>query len=115
MKKLFANKPATKPIIPQDTICHGVHGPWPSNMLEISAAEAPMISPLWGPNAMAEAMMTKVVGWTLGIDANGIRETLAIAAKTASITISLLVIFFLEVRIIDGISIAIINKILINK
>lgn len=99
IKNVLRSKPAIKPIIPHENICHGVHGPCPKKMLDTIAAVAPIINPVSLPNTIAETIMTKEVGCTLGKIENGTRLTAAIAANTATRTISRETNAFLSKRI----------------
>lgn len=74
-KNVLRSKPAIKPIMPHENICHGVHGPCPK-ILDTIAAVAPIIKPVSLPNTIAETIMTKEVGCTLGKIENGTRLTL---------------------------------------
>jgi hypothetical protein len=40
-----------RPARPQPAICHGVHGPWPKNTFDASAATAPAAKPGAPPSA----------------------------------------------------------------
>ena len=51
-------------------------------ILDTIAAVAPIIKPVSLPNTIAETIMTKEVGCTLGKIENGTRLTAAIAANT---------------------------------
>ena len=55
---MYAVRPAIKPIMPHENICHGVHGPCPKN-IDMIAAVAPIIKPVSLPNTIAETIMTK--------------------------------------------------------
>ena len=62
----FCSRPATKPIMPQQNICHGVHGPCPNIKLETNAVSAPVIKPASGPNATAVIITIADTGLKLG-------------------------------------------------
>src|SRR6476646_8611121 len=77
-------QPAITPTRPHASICHGVHGPWPRNMFEASAAPAPVARPALGPRLMPAIATSIVTGWTFGIAANTSRPAAAAAARAAT-------------------------------
>ena len=58
--------PAKKPTRPKPNICHGVHGPWPKNIFDISPAAAPVINPASALNATAVSMTMAHTGLNCG-------------------------------------------------
>src|SRR3954453_2880953 len=76
-----ASPAPNNPTLPQAAICHGVHGPWPKNRFDTSAASAPTANPGAPPRAKPENSTMSVVGLTLGTAANAIRPITASAAS----------------------------------
>ena len=72
------------PQAPQATICHGVHGPWPKNRFETSAATAPTTNPGAPPSTYPAITTMSVVGLTLGSGAKATRPRAASAASVAT-------------------------------
>src|SRR5919108_6559717 len=82
-----ASAPAT-PQAPQPSICHGVHGPWPSRKFEANAASAPVANPARAPSATPAATTITVTGCTPGTAAKSTRPAAATAARVATRVIS---------------------------
>src|SRR5689334_10419399 len=76
--------PATSPTMPQPSICQGVHGPWPRNAFDASAAAAPVARPALGPRLAPVTAVIIVTGWTLGTAAKTTRPAAAAAASAAT-------------------------------
>src|SRR5919198_3553234 len=75
--------PAVRPTSPHPSICHGVHGPWPRNAFEASAADAPVAGPARAPRLVPATAVSTVTGWTFGTAANTTRPAAAAAASAA--------------------------------
>src|ERR671937_221703 len=75
--------PAVRPTSPHPSICHGVHGPWPRNAFEASAADAPVARPARAPRLVPATAVSTVTGWTFGTAANTTRPAAAAAASAA--------------------------------
>ena len=76
--------PASRPQPPHASICHGVCGPWPRNMLDAIAASAPTAKPRRGPSATPAAATITVTGCTLGIGAKSTRPAAAMPPSVAT-------------------------------
>src|SRR4029078_12599404 len=74
-------QPAISPTRPQPSICQGVHGPWPRNASDASAAAAPVARPALGPRLAPVTAVIIVTGWTLGTAAKTTRPGAAPAAS----------------------------------
>src|SRR5207302_785564 len=74
---------AVTPTSAQPAICQGVHGPWPRNAFEASAAAAPVARPARAPRLIPVTATIIVTGWTLGIAAKSTRPPAAAAARAA--------------------------------
>ena len=78
-----ASMPPTYPTTPQAYICHGLHNPWPKKKLLVSAASAPTMKPLRGPNVAPAMMAIAESGLKSGMGANRMRPAAAHAASTS--------------------------------
>src|SRR5215208_1242775 len=70
--------------MPQPAICHGVHGPCPSQKFETNPDSAPTANPGGPPRVKPAIRVMSVVGTTLGIGENATRPATEIAASAAT-------------------------------
>ena len=78
-----AATPPRYPMTPHAYICHGVHMPWPSMKLLVSAASAPTMKPQRRPSVAPAMMAMADTGLKSGTGANSRRPAAARAASTS--------------------------------
>src|SRR4029077_20031958 len=76
-----------RPTSPHAAICHGVYGPWPRTMFDVSIPSAPTENPASGPSEKPTTNVIAVIGLTAGSATHASRPSAATAASVATIAI----------------------------